>query len=74
MKAKTVNLSVVIDVAIMLTNIVSGVILILQVIFAGWKLIIILILIIRNYDNPEDRVNDLGAFKWPIIGELFVRW
>ncbi|WP_338955651.1 Mbov_0395 family pilin-like conjugal transfer protein [Spiroplasma endosymbiont of Polydrusus cervinus] len=67
MKANTVNLSGIIDVAIMWTNIVLGVILTLEVIFAGWKLIIILISIMRNTDNPEARANDLGALKWPII-------
>ncbi|WP_338955126.1 MULTISPECIES: Mbov_0395 family pilin-like conjugal transfer protein [unclassified Spiroplasma] len=69
MKANnTADFSGIIDVAIMWTNIVLGVILTLQVIFAGWKLIIILISIMRNADNPEARANDLGALKWPIVG------
>ncbi|UNF62253.1 Mbov_0395 family pilin-like conjugal transfer protein [Spiroplasma poulsonii] len=60
------------DVIILWSNVVLGVFMGLAVIFAIWKLIIILISIMRNADNPEARGSDLSALKWPIIAIIII--
>jgi len=68
----TADFSGIMDVIILWSNVVLGVFMSLAVIFAIWKLIIILISIMRNADNPEARGNDLSALKWPIIAIIII--
>lgn len=72
-KKNTADFSGIIDVVILWSNIVLAVLMGLAVIvFAIWKLIIILISIMRNADNPEATGNDLSALKWPIIAIIII--
>ncbi|KAF0851558.1 MAG: hypothetical protein EIB84_01745 [Spiroplasma poulsonii] len=68
----TADFSGIMDVIILWSNVVLGVFMGLAVIFAIWKLIIILISIMRNADNSEARGSDLSALKWPIIAIIII--
>ncbi|WP_338963935.1 Mbov_0395 family pilin-like conjugal transfer protein [Spiroplasma endosymbiont of Sarcophaga carnaria] len=59
----TANFSEIIDVITLWSNIVFGVFLVIVVIFAIWKLIFILVSIMRSADSPEERANYLSALK-----------
>lgn len=67
MKSNNVaDFSEIIDVITLWSNVVFGVFLVIAVIFAIWKLIFILVSIMRSADSPEERANYLSALKFPI--------